>query len=276
MLAEVTVALASNPNQNHLLAALPIAEFEPLIDFLTLVPMPLGKVLYEPGIQLEHAYFPTTAVVSLRYVMESGAVTETAGVGNEGLVGISLLTGGETTSSSAVVVIAGHGYQVERQLLKDEFGRAGTLQSLLLRYIQALMTQMAQNAVCNQHHSMEQRLCRWLLVTLDRAPSQELTVTHELIAHMLGVRREGVTQAIGKLQRDGLLRYRRGHIEVLERSRLAARGCECYAVVKNETRRLLYSMHSTQTCQRGISVPNSVNSTFRHIPALSRHALASA
>ena len=229
----------SSPNQNHLLAALPTAEFEALAAHLELVPMPLGKMLYEPGGQLQHAYFPTTAIVSLHYVMESGASAETAGVGNEGVVGISLFMGGNTTSSSAVVQTAGHAYRLERHLLMQEFNRAGSLQRLLLRYTQALMTQMAQTAACNRHHSVEQQLCRWLLLTLDRLPSNELVMTQELVASMLGVRREGITEAAGNLQRAGCISYRRGHISVLDRSGLETRACECYAVVKKELRRLL-------------------------------------
>jgi CRP-like cAMP-binding protein len=196
-------------------------------------------MLYEPGGQLQHAYFPTTAIVSLHYVTESGASAETAGVGNEGVVGISLFMGGDTTPSSAVVQTAGHAYRLERRLLKQEFNRAGALQRLLLRYTQALMTQMAQTAVCNRHHAVEQQLCRWLLLTLDRLPSNELVMTQELVAGMLGVRREGITEAAGKLQRAGFISYRRGHIAVLDRSGLETRACECYSVVKKEMNRLL-------------------------------------
>ena len=185
----MVISSLSNPNPNHLLAALPTAEFEALAAHLELVPMPLGKMLYEPGGQLQHAYFPTTAIVSLHYVMESGASAETAGVGNEGVVGISLFMGGNTTSSSAVVQTAGHAYRLERRVLMQEFNRAGLLQRLLLRYTQALMTQMAQTAACNRHHSVEQQLCRWLLLTRDRLPANELVMTQELVASMLGVRR---------------------------------------------------------------------------------------
>ena len=201
--------------------------------------MRLGEILYEPGGQMQHAYFPTTAIVSLHYVMESGASAETAGVGNEGVVGISLFMGGDSTPSSAVVQTAGHAYRLAGRLLKQEFNRAGAMQHLLLRYTQALITQMIQTAACNRHHSVEQQLCRWLLLTLDRLPSQELIMTQELVASMLGVRREGITQAAGNLQQAGLLSYRRGHITVLERSGLEARACECYAVVKKELDRLL-------------------------------------
>lgn len=235
-----------SPNQNHLLAALPAAEFERLSPHLELVPMPLGEILYEPGGQLQHAYFPTTAIVSLHYVMESGASSETAGVGNEGVVGIALFMGGDTTPSSAVVQTAGHAYRLASRLLKEEFNRAGPMLDLLLRYTQALITQMAQTAACNRHHSVEQQLCRWLLLTLDRAPSRELTMTQELVASMLGVRREGITEAAGNLQRAGFIRYRRGHIAVLDRSGLEARACECYAVVKNEMSRLLSDVRHRQ------------------------------
>ena len=235
-----------NPNQNHLLAALPTAEFERLAAHLERVPMPLGEVLYEPGGQMQHAYFPTTAIVSLHYVMESGASAETAGVGNEGVVGISLFMGGDSTPSSAVVQTAGHAYRLEGRLLKREFSRAGLLQGLLLRYTQALITQMTQTAACNRHHTVEQQLCRWLLLTLDRMATNELVMTQELVANMLGVRREGITEAAGKLQRAGFIRYRRGHIAVLDRSGLETRACECYAVVKKELGRLLSDVQYRQ------------------------------
>ena len=228
-----------NPRQNHLLAALPAAAFEALTAHLELVPMPLGEMLYEPGRPLQHAYFPTTAIVSLHYVMESGASAEAAGVGNEGMLGVSLFMGGDTTPGSAVVQTAGHAYRLGGQLLKDEFTRAGPTQYLLLRYTQALITQMAQTAACNRHHSIEQQLCRWLLLTLDRVSAGELIMTQELIANMLGVRRGGITEAAGKLQRAGFISYRRGHIAVLDRFGLEARTCECYAVVKKEFDRLL-------------------------------------
>jgi CRP-like cAMP-binding protein len=236
-----------SPNQNHILAALPTAEFEPLVAHLELVPLRLGEVLYEPGSQLQHAYFPTTAIVSLHYVTESGASAETAGVGNEGVVGISLFMGGDTTPSSAVVQTAGHAYRLERSLLKKEFNRGGLMHRLLLRYTQALITQMNQTAACNRHHSVEQQLCRWLLLTLDRLPSNDLVMTQELVASMLGVRREGITEAAGRLQAAGLIRYRRGHIAVLERSGLEAGACECYAVVKKELRRLLSDVRYRQS-----------------------------
>jgi CRP-like cAMP-binding protein len=236
----------SSPNQNHLLAALPTAEFERLAAHLELVPMPLGEMLYEPGGQLRHAYFPTTAIVSLHYVMESGASAESAGVGNEGVVGISLFMGGDTTPSSAVVQTAGHAYRLESHQLMREFNRAGLLQRLLLRYTQALITQMTQAAVCNRHHSLEQQLCRWLLSTLDRIPSGELVMTQELIANLLGVRREGISEAAGKLQHAGFIRYRRGHISVLERDGLETCVCECYAVVRKELSRLLSDVQHRQ------------------------------
>ena len=235
-----------NPNQTHLLAALPAADFEPLAAHLELVPMALGQMLYEPGTQLRHAYFPTTSIVSLHYVTESGASAETAGVGNEGVVGIQLFMGGETTSRSAVVQTAGHAYRLERRLLKPAFDVAGSLQRLLLRYTQALMTQMAQTAACNRLHSVEQQLCRWLLLTLDRIPSGELVMTQELVASMLGVRRESVTEAAGSLQNAGYIRYRRGHISVLDRRGLETRACECYGVVRKELTRLLSDVRYRQ------------------------------
>ena len=227
------------PEQNHLLAALPAADFQRIAAHLELAPLPLGKILYEPGEQLSHAYFPTTAIVSLHYVTESGASAESAGAGNEGMVGISLFTGGDTTPSSAVVQTAGHAYRLERRLLKQEFDRGGVMQRLLLRYTQALLTQMCQTAVCNRHHTMEQQLCRWLLLTLDRLPTNELIMTQELVSFMLGVRREGITEIAGRLQAAGIIRYRRGHISVLDRSGLEARACECYEVVRTELHRLL-------------------------------------
>jgi CRP-like cAMP-binding protein len=225
---------------------LPTAEFDRLAKHLEPVAMPLGQILYEPGSQLQHAYFPTTAIVSLHYVTESGASAETAGVGNEGVVGIALFMGGDTTPSSAVVQTAGHGYRLERGKLMEEFNRGGLMLRLLLRYTQALITQMNQTAACNRHHSLEQQLSRWLLLTLDRLPSNELVMTQELVASMLGVRREGITEAAGNLQRSGFIRYRRGHIAVLERSGLEATACECYAVVKKELARLLSDVRYRQ------------------------------
>jgi CRP-like cAMP-binding protein len=228
-----------SPTQNHLLAALPAAEFARLLPHLELVPMPLGKALYESGGRLQHVYFPTTSIVSLLYVLANGASAEIAIVGNEGILGISLFMGGETTPSRAVVQSAGYGYRLMAQLLKQEFNRAGPVLHLLLRYTQALITQMTQTAVCNRHHSVEQQLCRWLLLSLDRLQSPSLNMTQELIANMLGVRREGVTEAAGKLQRAGFIRYRRGRIDVLDRPGLERTACECYAVVKREFDRLL-------------------------------------
>ena len=240
------MAYVHSPNQNHLLAALPTAEFERLASYLEPVTMRLGEMLYEPGEQLLHAYFPTTAIVSLHYVMESGATAETAGVGNEGVVGISLFMGGNTTPSSAVVQTSGHAYRLASRRLKEEFNRGGLMQHLLLRYTQALITQMTQTAACYRHHSVEQQLCRWLLLTLDRVATPELIVTQELIASMLGVRREGITEAAGNLRSAGVIRYRRGHITVLERSGLETRVCECYAVVKKELGRLLSDVQYRQ------------------------------
>jgi CRP-like cAMP-binding protein len=230
---------------------LPAAEYERLLPHLELVPMPLGEALYESGGRLQHVYFPTTSIVSLLYVMEDGASAEIAVVGNEGILGISLFMGGETTPSRAVVQSAGYGYRLKAQLLKQEFNRAGPVLHILLRYTQALITQMAQTAVCNRHHSVEQQLCRWLLLSLDRLPTQELTMTQELIANMLGVRREGVTEAAGHLQRSGVIRYSRGRITVLDRPRLEKAACECYAVVKKEFDRLLTDIPQHDPFQRG-------------------------
>ncbi|BCM24685.1 Crp/Fnr family transcriptional regulator [Methyloradius palustris] len=232
-----------SPKQNHLLNALPVAEYTRLLPMLELVEMPLGEVLYESGGQLKHVYFPTSAIVSLLYVMENGSSAEIAVVGNEGILGISLFMGGNTTPSRAVTQSAGFGYRLKAQLIKEEFSRAGPVMRLLLRYTQALITQMAQTAVCNRHHTVEQQLCRWLLLSLDRLSSNKLTMTQELIANMLGVRREGVTEAAGKLQRAGLIDYSRGHITVLDRPSLEKRSCECYTVVKTEFDRLLPSLH---------------------------------
>ena len=233
------MAAPVNPKQNHLLDALLIGEFERLSPDLEHVELPLGKVLYESGGLLEYVYFPTTAIISLLYVMENSASAEIAVVGNEGILGISLFMGGETTSSRAIVQSAGHAYRLKAQLLKDEFNRGGPVQRLLLRYTQALITQMAQTAVCNRHHTVEQQLCRWLLLSLDRLACDELTMTQELIANMLGVRREGVTEAAGRLQRDAIINYSRGHISVVDRPNVEQRVCECYAIVKKEMSRLL-------------------------------------
>jgi len=224
---------------NRLLAALPAQDLARWLPALELVEMPLGSVLYESGVAMEHVYLPTTAIISLLYVLEDGASAEIAVVGNDGLVGISLFMGGETTTSRAVVQSAGAGYRMRSQALKDEFSRSGIVLHLLLRYTQALITQMAQTAVCNRHHSLDQQLCRWLLLSLDRLDGPNLTMTQELIANMLGVRREGVTEAAANLQRAGLIRYRRGHITVTDRPGLELRTCECYCVVRREYDRLL-------------------------------------
>jgi len=237
--APMAVPARHNPHQNHLLAALPASDYRRLASHLELVPMKLGDVLYESGVQLQYVYFPTTSILSLLYVMEDGASAEIAIVGNEGILGISLFMGGETTPSRAVVQSAGHAFRLKAALLKHEFGRFGPTMHLLLRYTQALITQMAQTAVCNRHHSVDQQLCRWLLLSLDRLQTNELSMTQELIANMLGVRREGVTEAAGKLQDVGLISYRRGRITVLDRQGLEARSCECYQVVKTEFDRLL-------------------------------------
>jgi len=226
--------------QNHLLADLPVEVRERLFPQLELVSLPLGKVVYEPGDAMRHVYFPTDSIISLLYVMIDGASAEISVVGNEGLVGISLFMGGESTPSRAIVQSGGSAYRLTGQRLKDEFYRHGEFQQLLLRYTQALITQMAQTAVCNRHHSIDQQLCRWLLLSLDRLPDNRLTMTQELIANMLGVRREGVTEAAGKLQRQGVIEYHRGHITVLDRPKLEKLCCECYAVVKKESDRLLH------------------------------------
>jgi CRP-like cAMP-binding protein len=225
--------------RNHLLAVLPKSYSERLYPHLELVPLPLGEALYESGDALNHVYFPTTSIVSLLYVLENGASAEIAVVGNEGIVGIALFMGGETMPNRAVVQSAGQAYRLKGQFLKQEFSRAGALQHLLLRYTLALLSQMAQTAVCNRHHSVDQQLCRWLLLSHDRLPSNELSMTQELIANMLGVRREGVTEAAGKLQSAGLIHYSRGRITVMDRPGLEARVCECYEVVRREFHRLL-------------------------------------
>jgi CRP-like cAMP-binding protein len=227
------------PQQNHLFRSLPAEARERVFPHLELVSIPLGHVLYESGDTLQHVYFPTDSIISLLYVMENGASAEIAVVGNEGMIGIALFMGGETTPNRAIVQSAGHAYRLKGGLLKQEFNRSGSLQHLLLRYTQALITQMSQTAVCNRHHSVDQQLCRWLLLSLDRLPSNSLTMTQELIANMLGVRREGVTDAAGKLQDKGLIEYRRGRITVLDRPGLEKSACECYAVVKSEFDRLL-------------------------------------
>jgi CRP-like cAMP-binding protein len=227
------------PQQNHLLAALSPAEHERLTPHMELISLPLGNVLCESGDLLRHVYFPTDCIVSLLYILEDGESAEIAVVGNDGLIGVALFMGGETTPSRAIVQSAGYAYRLIGQRLKDEFHRQGDMQLLMLRYTQGLITQMAQTAVCNRHHTVDQQLCRWLLLSLDRLPSNTLTMTHELIANMLGVRREGVTEAASRLQNLGVIDYSRGKITVRDRSKLEQLCCECYAVVKKETDRLL-------------------------------------
>ena len=236
---------ALNPRQNRLLAAIPDSEWTRWVPHLEPVTLPLGKALYESGARLSYVYFPTTAIVSLLYVMEDGASAEIAVVGREGIVGISLFMGGDSTTNRAIVQSAGRGFRLKANLMLQEFNRAGPVLHLLLRYTQALITQMAQTAVCNRHHSLDQQLCRWLLLSLDRLDSNDLVMTQELIANMLGVRREGVTEAAGQLQKAGLIQYQRGHITVLDRDGLEARTCECYAVVKKEYDRLLPATPAT-------------------------------
>jgi len=240
---------ADDARNNRLLAFLPEADRTRFAPHLEAVDLPLGKVLYESGSPVTHVYFPTTSIVSLLYMMEDGASAEIAVVGDEGIVGISIFMGGESTPYHAVVQSAGRGFRMKASLLMQEFNRAGPTLHLLLRYTQALMAQITLTGACNRHHSVEQRLCRWLLGTLDRIPSGELVMTQELIARMLGVRREGITEAAGNLQNAGCIRYRRGHITVLDRSRLEARTCECYGVVRKEMRRLL----SEPQCRQGES-----------------------
>ncbi len=239
MTPSASAATVPPPTDNSLLAALPAADYQRLLPQLESVALPLAWSVYESGDRMTHVFFPTDGIVSLLYVMENGASAEIAITGNEGLVGISLFMGGESTSSRAIVQSAGHAWRLRATFLKGEFERGAELQHLLLRYTQALLTQMAQTAVCNRHHSVGQQLCRWLLLSLDRLPSNELQMTQELIANMLGVRREGVTQAAGALQEARLIHYRRGHITVLDRPKLEQRVCECYAVVKKESDRLL-------------------------------------
>ena len=228
-----------SPHQNHLLAALPPEDYARLLPYLEPVALRLGELVYGPDEQMAHALFPTTAIISLHYVTETGASAETAGVGNEGVVGIALFMGGNTTPSSAVVQTAGMAYRLDARRFKEEFDRCSFAQRLLLRYTQALMTQISQTAACNRHHSIEQQLCRWLLLTLDRATSNEMIITQELVANMLGVRREGITEAAGRLRDAGYIQYRRGHLAVLKREGLETRTCECYLVVKEEFGRLL-------------------------------------
>ena len=242
MASKPALSVPQSPRQNRLLAALPAAAYERLLPNLESMPLALSRVIYESGDHQSFVYFPTTGIVSLLFTMENGSSAEIAVVGNEGLVGISLFMGGESTPSRAVVQSAGRCYGLKAQALKTEFAHGGDLQHLLLRYTQALITQMTQTAACNRHHSVEQQLCRWLLLSLDRLPSSELTMTQDLIANMLGVRREGVTEAARHLQAAGMIEYSRGRISVLDRPRLETRVCECYAVVKREYDRLLPSI----------------------------------
>lgn len=228
-----------SPAQNHILAALPVSIRESFYSQLELIDLPLGQVIYEAGDDLQWVYFPTDSIVSLLYVMENGASAEISVVGNDGIVGIAVFMGGVSTPSRAVVQSAGSAYRLSAKRLREEFNRHGTLMVLLLRYTQSLITQMAQTAVCNRHHSIDQQLCRWLLLSLDRLPNNQLNMTQELIANMLGVRREGVTEAAGKLQKLNIIEYSRGHISVLDRPKLEKMSCECYAVVKRETDRLI-------------------------------------
>ncbi len=234
-----TISSLHSPRQNRLLSSLPAETYERIAPRLELSSLSLGEVIYEPGSPIHHAWFPTTAIVSLSYVMEDGASPEIAGVGNEGMVGVSLFLGGKTTPSRATVCTEGHGYRLKAQALMEEFAHGGAMLQLLLRYTQAMITQVSQTAVCNRHHSMEQQMCRWLLLALDRSPSREVVITQESIAGILGVRREGITETAGHLQRAGLISYHRGHITVLDRPGLEARACECYQVVRKEFDRLL-------------------------------------
>ncbi|MBI5918185.1 MAG: Crp/Fnr family transcriptional regulator [Nitrosomonadales bacterium] len=233
------MAALHNPNRNHLLAALPQAEFERLLPHLELVPMPLGEVLCKYNNKLQYVYFPTTAIVTLHYVMENGASGGIAEVGNDGMLGVSLFMGGNALPCAALVITAGYGYRLKAALLLDEFNRGGAMQHLLLCYTQALLTQTSQTIACNRHHSLDQQLCRWLLLTLDRQSSNELILTHELVAYIIGVRREGITKAAKKLQQAGIIRYSRGRITVLDRCGLEDLACECYDSVKQELGRLV-------------------------------------
>lgn len=251
-----------SPRQNHLLNALPVDEYERLFPHMERVQLSLGEVIYESGGELHHAYFPSTCIISLLYVMENGASTEIAVVGNEGILGIALFMGGGTMPNRAVVRSAGYAYKLRKQKFMQEFNCYGKLHQLLLRYTQTLMTQMAQTAVCNRYHSLDKKLCHWLLTSLDRLPGNELDMTQELIANMLGVRREGVTEAAGKLQRAGLIHYHRGHIKVLNRSGLEARVCECYQVVKTETDRILPSQPDRLTHSNAALPFKSSRETF--------------
>jgi CRP-like cAMP-binding protein len=259
------MATPHNPDQNRLLAALTTDEAQRLAPYLELVPMPFGEVYYESGGRLPYVYFPTTSIVSVHYVMENGASAEIAGVGNEGILGISLFMGGKTTPNRASVRAAGFGYKLRAQLLMDEFNRCGSFHHLLLRYTQALMTQTAQTAVCNRHHTLEQQLCRWLLLTLDRTTSNELVLTQELAANMLGVRREGITEAAGKLQKSGFISYRRGHITVLDKAGLEGQACECYGVVKTEFDRLLGENGTKSVPDTVVVMEQRIHNTYWHV-----------
>ena len=258
----IPINVPHSPHQNHVLAALPPEERDRVYRYLELVPMPLGTVLYESGEASRHAYFPTTSIVSLLYVMEDGRSAEIAVAGNEGIVGVALFMGGITMPNRAVVRSSGYAYRMRGHLLKEEFNRAVSLQRLLLRYTQALLTQMAQTAVCNRHHSLDQQLCRWLLLSLDRLASNEFATTQESIANMLGVRREGVTEAAGKLQNSGLIDHSRGRIKVLDRPRLEARACECYRVVKKEFDRLLPPLWQSVGRSEGVCNARSLVAEF--------------
>ena len=259
------MATPHNPNQNRLLAALTTDETERLAPHLELVPMPFGEVYYESGGRLPYVYFPTTSIVSVHYVLENGASAEIAGVGNEGVLGISLFMGGKTTPNRASVRAAGFGYKLRAQLLLGEFNRCESLHHLLLRYTQALMTQTAQTAVCNRYHTLEQQLCRWLLLTLDRTTSNELVLTQELAANMLGVRREGITEAAGKLQKSGIINYRRGHITVLDKAGLEGQACECYGVVKTEFDRLLGDNQTKSAPDTVVEMERKILNTHWHV-----------
>lgn len=239
-----------DPNQNHLLAALLDAGFDRLSPHLEVVPLLLGNVLCESGAKLDYVFFPTTAIISIHYLLENGGSSEIAGVGNEGMLGVSLFMGGQTTPSRAIIQTGGFGYRLPARVLIEEFDRGGPAMRLLLRYTQALLTHMSQTSVCNRHHTVEQQLCRWLLLTLDRLGDKELTMTQELISHMLGVRREGVTEAAGRLQGHGYISYRRGHITVTNRAGLETQVCECYGVVKKEFTRLLSDVRQREPGRR--------------------------
>ncbi|MDD5578540.1 MAG: Crp/Fnr family transcriptional regulator [Methylobacter sp.] len=261
-----------NPTQNILLKALPANEFARLTPHLELISLPVGKVIYEPGVEQRYVYFPITCIISKFYLMESGASTEVAVVGNDGVVGVALFMDGGAMPNQAVVQSAGHAYRLSGTVFKQEFNRMGELHRIMLRYTLALITQMAQNAACNRHHSVDQQLCRRLLLSLDRLPSDELVMTQEMIANMLGVRREGVTEAAGKLQKAGLISYRRGHIKVLDRKGLEARVCECYKVVKKESERLL--VFNVKPAHTGNNVPRIIVKNPAVIPIQSKFKTA--